>query len=386
LKMGRWIAVFAALMLIAAICSAANAAASKKSTYLIGAVFDITGPGAPLGTPERDTVLMVQDQVNKSGGINGHPIKFIIYDNASDETKCALAVKKLISADKVKAIIGPSTTGTTLAVIPTCEKEKIPLISCAAGINITEPVKPFVFKTAQADTQAVAKVLDYLKSKKIKRVAFISVSNAFGKSGATQIDLQAPKAGITVLDKEEFSPTDTDMTSQLTRIKAAKPQAVICWGTNPGPAIVAKNMKAIDLNAQLIMSHGIANKKFIELAGDAANGIVFPAGRLTVASSIPSSSPQKKLLQSYSNQFNEAYGRDADGFGGYAFDAAQLVIQAMRKAGDNPAKIRAEIEKTHRYVGISGVFKFSASDHNGLTKDAFVLVQIKNGKWTLLPG
>jgi branched-chain amino acid transport system substrate-binding protein len=174
------------------------------------------------------------------------------------------------------------------------------------------------------------------------------------------------------------------MTAQLTRINGKKSQAVICWGTNPGPAIVARNMKALRMKMPLVMSHGVANRKFVELAGDAANGVVFPSGRITVASSVPNSDPQKKLLLSYSAQFKKAYGRDADGFGGYAYDASMLVLKAMRKVGANPAKIRAEIENTRRFVGISGVFNFSPKDHNGLTKDAFVMVQVKNGKWTLI--
>jgi branched-chain amino acid transport system substrate-binding protein len=384
MKAGSWFAVIVVILLAFALCLPGMCAKATKTPYVIGAVFDITGTGAPLGTPERDTVLMVEKQVNQAGGINGHPVKFIIYDNASDETKCALAVKKLISSDHVKAIIGPSSTGTTLAVVANCESDKIPLISCAAGAKITDPVKPYVFKTAQADTYAIAKVIDYLKAKKIKRVAFLSVSNAFGMSGKQQMDKQAPSAGIKVITADEFGPTDTDMTTQLTKIKASNPQAIICWGTNPGPAIVAKNAAALGIKVPLIMSHGISNRKFIELAGPAANGVIFPSGKIVVASSIAKSDPQKKLLLSYSAQFEKAYSREADHFGGHAYDACQLILAAMRKVGDDPAKIRAEIEKTKNFVGVGGVFNFSPKDHNGLSKAAFVMVQIKNGKWALL--
>jgi branched-chain amino acid transport system substrate-binding protein len=357
------------------------AAAPAKKPYKIGAVFDITGPGAPLGTPERDTAQMVVNQINKKGGINGHPIKLIIYDNASDETKCALAVKKLIDSDHVSAIIGPSSTGTTLAVVPICEKNKIPLISCAAGVKITQPVKPYVFKTAQSDIHAIAKVIDYLRSRGLKRVAFINDSNAFGTSGRDQMRLQAPKAGIKIVAEESFDSKDTDMTTQLTRIKAANPQAIVCWGTNPGPAIVARNKKALGIKVPLLMSHGISNRKFIELAGNAAEGVIFPSGKIIVASSIPDNDPQKKQLLAYAAQFKSVYGREADHFGGHAWDAIQLVLGAMKKVGDNPTKIRSVIENTKGFVGIGGVFNFSPKDHNGLSKDAFVMVQIRNGKW-----
>jgi len=383
LTLGKRIAVLMLVCMVAALY-VVSAHAAAKSTYLIGVVLDVTGPASPLGTPEKQTIEMIQAGVNGMGGINGHPVKFIIYDSASEESKCVLAVKRLIENDKVKAIIGPSTTGTTLAIAGICQKAKIPLVSCAAGIKITEPVQSYVFKTAQPDTLAIAKIIDYLKTKKITKIAFINDSNAFGASGLEQITKQAAAAKVTIVAKEAFGSKDTDMTVQLTRIKAANPQAVICWGTNPGPAIVAKNMKQLGINAPLIMSHGIANRKFIELAGDAANGVVFPAGRLIVADAIPNSDPQKKTLVGYNAQFKNTFKVDADTFGGHAWDAAKIVLKAVGKVGDDPAKIRAEIEKTKGFVGISGVFNFSAKDHNGLTKSAFVMVTIKNGKWTLL--
>lgn len=374
----------AVLMLGCALLALSLAGAYAASTYNVGVILDITGPASPLGTPEKQTIEMIQTQVNKAGGINGHPVKFHILDNGSEESKCVMAAKRLIESVKVCAIIGPSTTGTTLAIAGICQNAKIPLISCAAGIKITEPVKSYVFKTAQPDTLAVAKIIDYLKARRITQVAFINDSNAFGMSGREQFDKQAPKAGIRVVAKETFGSKDTDMTVQLTRIKAKKPQAVICWGTNPGPAIVAKNMKQLKMTQPLINSHGIANKKFIELAGSAANGVIFPAGKLIVAGSISSADKQKKTLLGYSGQYKGAFEQEADTFGGHAWDAAQLVLKALKKVGDNPAKIRAELEKTRGFVGVGGVFNFSSKDHNGLSKDAFVMVQIKNGKWALL--
>lgn len=380
----RHLAAVALLCLGAALCVVPANAAGGKSPYLIGAVFDVTGPASPLGTPERDTMLLIQDQVNKAGGINGHPVKFICYDNGSEETKCVMAVKKLLESDKVKVIIGPSTTGTTLAIANLCQNARVPLISCAAGIKITQPTKPYVFKTAQSDMHAVAKVVDYLKAHRLTRIGFINDSNAFGASGREQMEQQARRAGITLVDEESFGKDDKNMTVQLTKIKAKNPQAVVCWGTNPGPAIVARNMKDLKMGMPLVMSHGIANKKFIELAGPAANGVVFPAGRLIVANAIPNNDPQKKTLLGYAAAYRKSGKGDPDTFGGHAWDAAQLVLAAMRKVGDDPARLRAEIERTKKFVGISGVFNMSPQDHNGLSKDAFVMVTIRNGKWVLL--
>lgn len=358
-------------------------AVPTKSPYKIGAVFAITGPASPLGTPERDTAIMLEKQINARGGIDGHPVQIIIRDTKSKETDTVLAVKELIEQGVV-AIVGPSQTGESLALVDTVTREGIPLVSCAAGIKIVQPVNKWVFKTAQSDVHAVSKLIDYMKANKIKKVAMISVSNAFGESGKQQLEIQAKKARISIVAEETFGDKDTDMTAQLTRIKAKKPQAVVCWGTNPGPAIVAKNMKQLGMKMPLLMSHGIANKKFIELAGDAANGVIFPAGRLIVVDEIPNTDPQKPVLLEYRKSFRAQFARDPDTFGGHAWDAIQLVVRALDKVGPDKAKIRDCIEQTKRFVGIGGVFNFSPKDHNGLTKDAFVMVTIRNGKWHLL--
>ena len=383
MKVRRY-AVAVVCLLAVMFTASAYGAKPTKSPYVIGAIFDVTGPGSPLGTPERDTVKMVEAMVNNSGGINGHPLKVIYADNASEEAKCVMAAKKMLDSDKVKVILGPSSTGTTLAIAGICDRARVPLVSCAAGTKIVNPVKPYVFKTAQSDVHAVAKVIDYLKSKRISRIAFLNDSNAFGKSGLEQMLIQAPKAKITIVAQESFDSKDSDMTTQLTRIRSKNAQALVCWGTNPGPAIVAKNAKQLNIRMPIIMSHGISNHKFIELAGAAANGVIFPSGRIIVANAMPNSDPQKKTLLRYNALFKKTYGRDADHFGGHAWDATWLVVNAMRKVGDNPAKIRAEIEKTKKFVGIGGVFNFSPKEHNGLSKSAFVMVQVKNGKWALL--
>ena len=354
----------------------------KSDAYVIGAVLDVTGPGSPLGAPEEATLKMLETQINAQGGINGKPLKVIIYDNASDEAKSVIAIKKLIEDDKVLAIIGSSQTGTTLSGSATVEAAKVPMVSCAAGVKIVDPVKPWIFKTAQSDVHAVAKVIDYLKAKKLTKIAVISVANAFGDSGKQQLELQAPKAGITLVAEESFGKDDTNMTAQIMKIRSSPAQAVVCWGTNPGPAIVAKNMATAGVKLPLIMSHGIANKKFLELAGKDANGVVFPAGKLIVAESIAATDKQKPVLLAYSAAFQKEYGKSADTFGGHAYDAFMIVVQALKTAGPDREKIRQALESA-TFTGISGDFHFTATDHNGLAKDAFVMVKVVDGKWQL---
>jgi branched-chain amino acid transport system substrate-binding protein len=293
-------------------------------------------------------------------------------------------INKLIKDDKVVAIIGPSTTGDSMAVIPVIEKAGIPLISCAAGIKITDPVKKWVFKTAQNDALAVARIFDYLKKKKISKIAILTVSDGFGSSGREQLVLQAGKSGIQIISNETYGPKDTDMTAQLTKIRGGAAQAIVCWGTNPGPAVVARNVQQLGMKLPLFMSHGVSSRKFIELAGDAAEGIILPSGRVVVANQLPKNDPQKKALLNYVENYKKHYNVEGDHFGGHAYDAIMLIKGAIERGSDSPAAIRDQLEKTEKFAGIGGTFQYSPQDHAGLTSDAFVLVQIKNKGWTLL--
>lgn len=353
--------------------------------YRIGAIFSVSGPGAPIGTPERDTALMLQDAINKQGGINGHPLEIVLMDDGSEETKAVLAAKKLVEQDKVLAVIGPSLSGPTLAIIPALEKAGVPLVSCAAGNQITVPTKHWVFKTAQSDILAVARLVDYMKANKLDSAGLICDSNAFGRSGQEQLEKQLPAAGIKVVAVQSFGKGDTDMTAQLTRIKAQNPAAVICWGTNPGPAIITKNMQGLGMKCPLLQSHGIADPEYLKQSGAAAEGVVFPAGRINIWQQLPKTDPQYSVLEDFDKQFQAAYQRPPIHFGAHAWDAVQLLKAALEKVGDDRAKLRDALESTKDFVGAGGIYNFSPEDHNGMTKEAFAMIKVVNGRWQLLP-
>lgn len=373
----------AALALVLAIAGGPSPGWAKEP-YKIGGIFAITGPSSFLGDPEKKSMEMIIDELNAKGGIDGHPLQAVIYDTEGDPTKTVLATNKLISNDKVLAIVGPSLTPTTLAIVPLVEKEKIPLISCAAGIKITDPIKPWVFKTAQSDLLAVAAIYQHMQKQNIKKVGTITVETAFGESGKEQLEAQAAKFGIELVQKETFGAKDTDMTAQLTKIRSAQPQAIICWGTNPGPAVIAKNVQQMNIKIPLYQSHGVASPKFVELAGDAAEGILLPTGKILVAQQLPDKDPQKAVLLNYIEQFEKRFQMPVSGFGGYAYDAIRMLAAALPGTDGNKEKLRDNLEQLKGLVGISGVFNFSPTDHNGLGPDAFVMVKIEKGGWKLL--
>ena len=352
----------------------------------IGAIFSATGPASFLGEPERNTAKMLEEGINKSGGLLGRKVEIIVYDDETDATKAVTAVDRLIKKDRVVAIVGPSTSGNTLAIVPKVEEAKIPLVSCAAAKKIVDPVKKWVFKTPQSDELAVKRIYRHLKQAGIKKIAIISASDAFGAAGREELKGLAVGAGLAIVADEVFGPKDTDMTAQLTKIKGTDAQAIVCWGTNPGPAVIARNRVQLGITIPLYMSHGVASKKFIELAGAAnAEGILLPAGRLIVENQVPANQPQKKVLSGYIKEYESKYRQPVSTFGGHAWDAVMLVFQAIRDAKSaDPAAIRDALEKIKGFQGTAGEFNFSEKDHNGLTEEAFVMVKIHKGDWEML--
>jgi branched-chain amino acid transport system substrate-binding protein len=364
----------------------AGASAHAAEPIRIGAIFSITGPASFLGEPERNTAKMLEEDLNKAGGLLGRKVEVIVYDDESDATKAVTAVDRLIKRDRVLAVIGPSTSGSTLAIIPKIEEAKIPLLSCAAAQKITDPIKPWVFKTPQSDSLAVRKIFQHLKAHGLLALAILSASDAFGSAGRDELKASAPPFGLTIVADEVFGPKDTDMTAQLTRIKGTAAQAVVVWGTNPGPAVIARNRTQLKMSVPFYMSHGVASKKFIELAGpDNAEGILLPAGRLIVEGQLPASDPRKAALAGYAKDYEQRFKQPVSTFGGHAWDAMMLLVQGIRDAkSPEPAAVRDAVEKIRGFQGTAGTFSFSTEDHAGLTEDAFVMVRITKGDWEML--
>jgi branched-chain amino acid transport system substrate-binding protein len=174
------------------------------------------------------------------------------------------------------------------------------------------------------------------------------------------------------------------MTAQLTKIRASDAEAILNFGFGTGPAIVTKNIRQLDIKLPVYQSHGVASKKFIELAGAAAEGVRLPAAALLVGDKLDDSDPQKPVLLAYKSKYEAKHG-DVSTFGGHAYDGLMIALQAIERAGStDKAKVRAEIEKTTGFVGTGGVFNMSADDHLGLGLDAFKMLEIRNGDWTLV--
>ena len=373
-----------ALMLSAATMALATPALSEIH---IGASLSETGGASFLGDPEAKTLKMMVEAINADGGVNGEPLKLTLYDDGGDPNKARTFATRLVEDDEVVAVIGGSTTGTTMAMIPVFEDAEVPFISLAGAVDIIDPVKTFTFKTPHTDKMACAKIFEDMQAQGYTKIGLISGQDGFGKSMEAQCKAIIGDYGIEVVADEHYGPDDSDMTPQLTNIKSAEGiQAVMNPGFGQGPAIVTRNYHQLGIELPLYQSHGVASKSFIDLAGvDAAEGVRLPAAALLVADKLGDDDPQKPVVQGYIADYDAATGEPVSTFGGHAFDALNILVAAIERAGSaDSVAIRDEIEKTAGFIGTAGEVNMTAEDHLGLDLTAFKMLEIKGGDWTIV--
>ncbi len=351
----------------------------------IGAFLSVTGPAAFLGDPEQKTLELYVEKLNAAGGVLGRKLQVISYDDGGDAEKARTFGKRLIEQDKVDVLVGGSTTGATMAVVPLAEAAGIPFISLAGAVVIIEPVRKWVFKTPHTDRMACEKIFVDMRARNLSRIAIISGAGGFDKSMRGECLKVAKQHGVDVVGDETYGAGDTDMTAQLTKIRNAPGvQAVLNAGFGQGPALVTKNFRQLGITMPLYQSHGVASKEFIKLAGDAAEGVRLPASALLIAEALPDSDAQKEVVVGYKREYEGRFKSDVSTFGGHAYDGLMLAVEAMKKAGTtDKAKVRDALESLRGYMGTAGIVNMSAQDHMGLDLSAFRMLEVRKGDWSL---
>jgi branched-chain amino acid transport system substrate-binding protein len=359
--------------------------AAKAETIKVGAILAVSGPASFLGGPEARTLEMMVDEINANGGINGNKIDLIIKDSGANPEKAISFAKQLIEEDKVFAIIGPSTSGETMKIKNIAEEAKMILLSCAAAEVIVNPVAKYVFKTPQKDSDAVKKIYGTMKDLGISKIAVLTGNTGFGNAGKGQLEKLAPEFGIEILASEVYDKKATDLSAVVAKLMANKDiQAVVNWSIVPAQGILAKNMRQAGWDVPLFQSHGFGNIKYVEAGGAAAEGIIFPAGRLLVANSLSDDNPQKALLVKYKVDYETKYPEDkVSTFGGHAYDALTILVAGIEAAGTDKEKVRDAIENIKELPGTAGIFNFSPEDHNGLDINSFEMLTVKDGKFAI---
>jgi branched-chain amino acid transport system substrate-binding protein len=370
-------------MLLAAAVLAPLCPASAGTTLKVGALLAVTGPASFLGAPEAKTLELLVEQANAQGGLAGHPIQLIVKDTGGSPEKAVSFAKQLIEEEQVFAIVGPSTSGETMAVKGLAEEGKTLLLSCAAAEVIVQPVARWVFKTPQNDSHAVLKIFEQVKALGLTRLGVLTSNTGFGKAGKAQLEKLAPAAGLQLVANEVYDKSATDLTAEVTKVKASGAQAIVNWSIEPAQSMVLKNARQIGLTVPIFQSHGFGNLNYAKAAGAAAEGVVFPAGRLLVAEALPDGHPQKALLLAYKKAYEARFKEDVSTFGGHAWDAFLLLQAGVAKGGTDGEAVRSAIENVRGLVGTAGVYNMSPTDHGGLALDAFEVLVVKNGRFQI---
>jgi len=390
--MKRCFTLFLAVLVLLVLVMGTGCVGKQKEAVepiKIGAIFSVTGGAAKLGGPEKNAALMIIDSINIKGGIKGRPVELIIEDDQSVEENTQNAAQKLIFKDNVVAIIGPTASGNAYAAAAICEEAKIPMVSCAAAFvqlfpdqDTAKPMYKYVYKTPQNDSDCAKVILEDCVKKGFTKIAIVTSSNGFGAAGRAELVKDAPAFGVTILADETYPPDASDLTPILTKIKAQNPQAIINWSVVDAQRLIASQMKQIGLGCQLYQSHGFGNTQYIT---PEAEGVLFPAGRLLVINDIPESDVQYSVLKNFSQDYRARWSEDVSTFAGHAYDALNLIAQAVTRGEATREGIRQELENSpaNEFVGTAGVFKMTPSDHCGLDKNAFVLVTVKGGVFRL---
>ena len=359
----------------------------------IAGIFALTGRAAHIGTSQRDAVLLAIDDVNAQGGINGRKLEMVMSDTESNPTKAVIALKKVLESEDVVAIIGPTLTGTAMAMRGFIEKEQIPAFMHSGGdVILTAPLEKddpnstpkWTFKSPYKAADAMGKICEYMSKHGIKKIGFLYSNEGFGKDGLRNVMVQAPKYGIEVVAQEAFQPKDVDMTAQLTRINAEGVDGIIAWTVGPAMGIIPKNVKQLGIKAPLFECHGAGDPIFWKVAGEAGEGVMMPSTKIVVGDQLPDNDIQKQKVLDYVKAYKAKFKSEPGTMVAYGADAALIVVEAIRKVGPDRAKIRDAIENTKGYVGISGIYNISPEDHNGLAMKDIVMIKATKGGWKLL--
>ncbi|HYZ33403.1 MAG TPA: ABC transporter substrate-binding protein, partial [Crenalkalicoccus sp.] len=333
-------------------------------------------------------VELAVEELNAAGGINGRRIEWFFYDGESQTQRALNATRRLLSQDRVDILVGGgSMSGIALAMAPLAEQARVPFVSTEGAMSIVTPVaeRRFIFKSTVDDDRVLERLADWCLANNRPRVALLADSSGFGQSAVEQMRLVAARRGLQVT-YESFNPADTDLTPQLTRIRGGDSQAVVCWTTAPVGVVFLRQARQLGLDdhRQLIHSYGFVAQRYMELAGEAAQGLLLLSVKFPVGDQLAETDPVRAGIMGLTERFGARHRRPPNQYVGQTYDAMMLAAQGLARGGSDRAAVRDAIEGIHGYRGVSGVFTFSAERHSGLSKDDVVMLDWRNGRFNLV--
>jgi len=372
-------------------------AQQSKPELRIGAVLAASGGAASIGTPERNAVALLQERYADAD--LPFTVKIVLYDDASDATKSTSAVRRLVQEDKVHIVICCTTTPSSAAVLETLTASGTPAITLAAAASVVEPASSHheVFKTSATDRLMVARMLEEVGTLGAKRIAVLFADDSYGDSGLAALQSLLPSQPAQLVATERVARNDTNFTPQALRVRQANPDIVYIHTYTPACDLAQEALRRVGYTGPIIQSQGAASAAFLSLGGRGVEGTIVTVAPVLLHDQLPASDPMKAKLDEFVRLYDAKFGAGkADTYSAMGWDPVNLAVKIfgdMVQTGKDVSDLEATrrglrdgIEATKNYVGVSGVFNFSPTDHVGLLpKGAVLLSTVKDGRFVLLP-
>ncbi len=372
------------LLAVALTVGFAGAAAAQEVT--IGLTMGTTGPGASLGINYKNAFQLMPNT------IGGHPVKFIILEDESNPTEAAQNAHKLITEDKVDALMGSVSVPSTTQVAQIANELKTPFMALSP-VNLPPEKLEWTFVVPQPITLMMSAVVDHMKAHGVKTIGYIGFSDPWGDLVLNSIKELAPPAGMQIVSDERYARAETSVTGQVLKVMAADPDVVVVGGSGTGGALPQIGLVERGYKKQIYHNHGTVNREFIKVGGKAVEGAIAPTGPLIVAEDLPADNPVKTVALDFTTRYEKTFGPGTrNGFAGYSYDGFLLLDAVVPIAAKNAKPgtpefrqaLRDALENVKNVVGTHGVYNMTAMNHNGLDERARVLVHVENGEWRLL--
>jgi branched-chain amino acid transport system substrate-binding protein len=356
-------------------------AAPAGQAIFIGSINDVTGFAAAYGVPERDGQRLGVKMINEKGGINGRPVELVERDTQGDANRTVQYFEELAGDPKIAAIVGFTTSNDANAVKALANRLKTPMLAFVGAATYTEGDNSYLYRVLLGDLYLMQGILKFMTEEKGgKRFAMLMQNDAFGQ-GAAKVAMQFyPKYGLTLLANELFSPKDTDVTPQLTRIRQTDPDFIISYCVGLVSAVINKNREALGMTGiPLIGPQNWGEASVIQASGAASEGILVAS---SMASADPKPGPQMEVFDTY-----KAFaGKPPSGAAPmYGVDAMQILAAALAKAAPSSGnvdrvRLKEALDQTD-YKGATGHFKLSSTVHEIADPGEVVIGIIEDAKW-----
>lgn len=350
----------------------------------IGAILCLSGETGFLGDAARKVLVGRVQEINAQGGVEGRPLELVIHDSGGESSRAQEAARSLAMDAAVVAVIGPSHTNESVAVMPLLEKAGIPQVTLCVGHKVVDPCRPWTFRLGASERNQAGCMVDWLVRHQVGTVALLASDRTSARSGLKQFELQSTRQGVRTVLSRRCSRQDplAESHAWLEQVSRSRAGALVMWGSASESAAVARMVRNRRMSVTVIFGLGAATREFLREAGEAGEGCLMPASPLLICDSLPSSHPQKQELVRFKRWFEDKYHLEASPWGGQAWDTLRLLTDALRATGARRAHVRAWLEETVGFVGATGILSYSPVDHDGLDHTIFTMVTPRAGRWS----